>query len=442
MLTSFAGNLSIRPSYRIFPSSNQYKSHLTNYYSGRDTITTTYRRSTYQSSSSGIKRSSFAQSSDPNLQLIGIPQGNQRISRFFRRSVVGTSDIDRVGKALRRKSLKQNQREINVLAMQNNAMTSSNDPLDGNDDENDDVMDIDEDLKSNDESDSEGDDYYYDDDSEDEIEPFDDEAKQKTNRKLQKIKEKYLNNKFSDMERSNRIHSSDDDSDEDDEDVSLSIEDDSSDEEEKAELQQLEERLRIGSRIIAIENLSPRQKEAIVSRLWSMGLISDDLLSPNHANKEEEDLIHAIIRHLIDIHEMLAANDIAHQVTNTARYRYFIKRGYIQYLMTNPFYGHHFTSAMLQPVINLLNNMSEGKKKRPMDVVVAVSPQGFYLLDPIYWQVIFFTNLWDIDDVKIIPAGNTVVLSSNANKSASSSSMNPVHSSDQTGNSAALNLHV
>lgn len=37
-----------------------------------------------------------------------------------------------------------------------------------------------------------------------------------------------------------------------------------------------------------------------------------------------------------------------------------------------------------------------------IDVIVAVSPQGLYLLEPQEWHVLFYSALWDIDLIKYI----------------------------------------
>jgi hypothetical protein len=75
--------------------------------------------------------------------------------------------------------------------------------------------------------------------------------------------------------------------------------------------------------------------------------------------------------------------------TDSPKFRYLIKRSYLQYLMVNPFYGHNFTDATMLAV---------GKAQK---AVVTISAGGIQILEPSDWSILFSMPLWDIEDLKV-----------------------------------------
>ena len=89
--------------------------------------------------------------------------------------------------------------------------------------------------------------------------------------------------------------------------------------------------------------------------------------------------------------------------THSPRFRYMMKRGYLQYLMTNPLYGYHISSAIMNRVMSVV--IEEGTKSKVLskqrEIIIAMSPQGFHILD-MNWELLFSSPLWDVESIKII----------------------------------------
>lgn len=77
------------------------------------------------------------------------------------------------------------------------------------------------------------------------------------------------------------------------------------------------------------------------------------LLAPSFnvsdTSTEDAAFVQLVISHLVKLHKTLHDHRLSSNIVTSARYRYFLKRAYLQYLMTNPFYGYHVTPAKLQP---------------------------------------------------------------------------------------------
>ena len=72
--------------------------------------------------------------------------------------------------------------------------------------------------------------------------------------------------------------------------------------------------------------------------------------------------------------------------TDSAQYRYLLKRAYLHYLHTWPLYGYSFSEAVLV-------DGEQGQR----NVVVGVGPCGLLLLDPDEWTVVLRAELHDIE---------------------------------------------
>jgi hypothetical protein len=387
-------DLSIRPAYRTSPASNIYRAHSMNYYSGRDSLTVVQtsnsRRSTVSTNRKANQRAGAGKASRISVSKI-LPYSNQRISRFFRKSVVGGSDIDRVSKAIRRQSLKKEETSLASITEATG-----------------DEHALDEDEELGEEMDE---DYYYDDlTDEDDAQAASPPASPRSTKKASS----YSSSKPMRSSSSKKsVTTSDDDDDDEDANILSSDDEDetlfSSDSDSEDEI---DEKLRIGALLTDIKSISSYQLDGLRRRLVKMGV-----LQPNNATSmsaEEQNIVDGVVANLVNIHQMILTLNLSRQATSTSRFRYFLKRAYLEYLMTNPFYGHHFTSSSLQPLIypsgklDASGNQAMHVIKRELDLVVAISPHGFYLLDPTYWQLIFSSPLWDIEDIQILEPGTSV----------------------------------
>ena len=126
--------------------------------------------------------------------------------------------------------------------------------------------------------------------------------------------------------------------------------------------------------------------------------------------------INKIFTYIIQFHNIAIKSN---QAIGSPKYRYLLKRAYIQYLSSaTPYYGSHFAEAILiqdpsyihqkQPKYNKNDNKIDNNKelkkeiKQPKDVLVAISIKALVLLEPETWNIQFYCPLWDILDFSII----------------------------------------
>lgn len=112
------------------------------------------------------------------------------------------------------------------------------------------------------------------------------------------------------------------------------------------------------------------------------------------------------------------------QITSP-KYRYFMKKAYHHYLISiSPLiYGQHLFDAILSGVsfdesvvLEHLDFQEKYIEKfSEMNVLIGLCLQGFYLLAPADWSIIFFSPFWDLNEFDLITNADTQGLTLNFN---------------------------
>ena len=132
--------------------------------------------------------------------------------------------------------------------------------------------------------------------------------------------------------------------------------------------------------IVSYSDLYKHEKVELAAKLRSMGIDEE-----THGTVDLE----RIIDWTVKFHQITdqPSGPIG---TDSPQYRYLLKRAYLHYLQTWPLYGFHFSEAVLL-------DGAHGQR----NVLVGVSPNGLMLLDPKEWTVVLRASLHDIEQCEL-----------------------------------------
>jgi hypothetical protein len=139
--------------------------------------------------------------------------------------------------------------------------------------------------------------------------------------------------------------------------------------------------------------------------------IAEIILKIKHFGFEEYD-DEAVVKQVIDtvaqIHQLAIELSIP---TSSPRFRYFLKRAYVEYVHSLPLFASHFSSGRIMHAV-LMESAEQVSHSAPVplpevplgsDVLITLNCCGIQLLDPSDWSVLFQAPLFDVEGVSSAP---------------------------------------